>query len=87
MQTFGNYPAGAYHQISLNPDATRQELLRILAYAAIFYVIVSHYRTKEKVQPLVKTILAMGCFLVLFAIVQKMTWNGRIFWIYPVDEY
>jgi O-antigen ligase len=85
--TFGNYPAGAFHPISLNPAATLRELLRVLAYAAIFFVIVSHYRTKEQVQTLVKTILAMGCFLVVFAIVQKMTWNGRIFWIYPVDEY
>ena len=84
--TFGNAPAGAYHPISINPDATRRELFRVLAYAAIFFVIISHYRTKEQVHSLVKTILAMGCFLVLFAIIQKMTWNGRIFWIYPVDE-
>jgi O-antigen ligase len=84
--TFGNAPAGAYHAISLNPDATLRELFRVLAYAAVFFVIIGHYRTKEQVTPLVKTILAMGCFLVVFAIVQKMTWNDRIFWIYPVDE-
>ena len=84
--TFGNDPTGAFHPVSLNPDATRQELFKVLAYAAIFFVIVSHYRTKEQVRSLVKTILWMGCFLVLFAIIQKMTWNGRIFWIYPVDD-
>ena len=83
---FGNTPDGAFHPISLNPDATRQELFRLLCYAAIFFVIVSHYRTKDQVNSLVKTILFMGCFLVVFAIVQKMAWNGRIFWIYPVDE-
>jgi O-antigen ligase len=27
----------------------------------------------------------MGGFMVVFAIVQKMTWNGRIFWIVPVE--
>jgi O-antigen ligase len=83
--TFGNDPAGTFRPVSLNPWATRQELFRVLAYAAIFFVIVSHYRTKEQVRSLVKTILWMGCFLVLFAILQKMTWNDRIFWIYPVD--
>ena len=83
---FGNPPAGAFHPISLNPDATRQELFRLLGYAAVFLVIVGHYRTKEQVNSLVKTILFMGCFLVVFAIVQKMTWDGRIFWIFPVDE-
>jgi len=82
---FGNSPAGAFHPISLNTDATRQELFRILCYAAIFFVIVSHYRTKDQVYSLVKTILFMGGFMVVFAIVQKMTWNGRIFWIVPVE--
>jgi O-antigen ligase len=84
--TFGNYPAGTFHPITLNPWATRQELFKVLAYAAIFFVIVGHYRTKEQVHSLVKTILWMGCFLVVFAIVQNVTWNGRVFWIYPVDD-
>ena len=85
-QDFSNGPADAFHPVSLNTDATRQELFRLLCYAAIFFVIVSHYRTKDQVYSLVKTILFMGGFMVVFAIVQKMTWNGRIFWIYPVDE-
>lgn len=84
--TFGNYPAGAFHPITLNSWATRQELFRVLAYGAVFFVIISHYRTQEQVNSLVRTILYMGCFLVAFAIVQKTTWNGRIFWIYPVDD-
>ncbi len=83
---FLNNPEGTFYPVSINPYATRQELLKLLAYAAVFFVIVSHYRTKEQVNSLVWTILYMGCFLVVFAIVQKMTWNGRIFWIYPVDE-
>ena len=83
---FGSYPAGTFHPVSLNPYATRQELFRVLAYAAVFFVIVSHYGTKKQVNSLVRTILYMGCFLVVFAVVQKMTWNGRIFWIYPLDE-
>lgn len=36
--TFGNYPAGAFHPVTLNPEATRQELFRVLAYAAVFNV-------------------------------------------------
>jgi hypothetical protein len=55
----------------LNPDAIRQALFRLLCYAAVFFVIVSHYRTKDQVYSLVKTILFMGCFLVVFAILSK----------------
>ena len=84
-RTFGNNPAGTLHPISLNPDASRQELFRLLAYAATFFVIVSHYRTKDQVHSLVKMLVCMGCFLIVFAIIHKMTWNDRIFWLYPVD--
>lgn len=74
------------HPLTINPYATRQELLKLLAYAAVFFIVVSHYRTKAKIDSLVKRILLMGCFLAVFAVVQKMTWNGRVFWFYPVDE-
>lgn len=83
---FVNAPVGMYHPISLSPDATRQELFRVLSYSAVFFVIISHYRTKDQVYSLVRTILLMGGFLVIFAVVQKATWNGRIFWMYPIDE-
>ncbi|MBN1663687.1 MAG: O-antigen ligase family protein [Deltaproteobacteria bacterium] len=83
---FGNYPPGTYHAVSLNPYATRQALILFLSYAAVFFVVISHYRTKAQVKSLVKTILYMGVFLVIFAIVQKLTWNGYIYWIYPIDE-
>ncbi|MDP3029163.1 MAG: O-antigen ligase family protein [Deltaproteobacteria bacterium] len=83
---FGDYAAGAFHPVSINPYATRQELFKLLSYAAVFFVIADHYRTRAQVNALVKTILYMGCFLVVFAVIQKMTWNGRVFWIYPVDE-
>jgi O-antigen ligase len=86
FKKFGNYAAGTLHTISINPYATRQELFNLLAYAAVFYVIVKHYRTKEQLHSLIKTVLGIAGFLVLFAIIQKLTWNGRVFWFYPVDE-
>ncbi len=83
---FANSPAGAFHPVSLNPDATRQEFFRFLSYGMIFFIIITHYRTQPQLNTLIKALLVMGGFLVIFALVQKATWNGRIFWIYPVDE-
>ena len=83
---FGSFPAGTYHPISINPDATRQELFRLLGYAAVFILIISRYRSKDQVNSLVKMILFMAFFLVVFAVIQKATWNGRVFWIFPVDD-
>jgi len=84
---FSSIAPGSLLPISVLPYATGQELLKLISYAAVFYVIVSHYRTKARVHALVKTILYIGICLALFAVVQKMTWNGRIFWFYPVEEY
>lgn len=79
--------APAPYSISINRYATRQELLLLAAYLAVFIVIIGHYRTKEQLSSLVRTIFYIGCFLVLFALLQKVTWNGRLFWFYPVEEY
>jgi O-antigen ligase len=84
-ETFGA-PAATLHSISINHFATRQELLLLLTYLSLFIVIIGHYRTKRQLRSLVQAIFALGCFLVLFALVQKATWNGRIFWFYPLEE-
>ncbi len=72
--------------ISLYPRATINELLKLLSYATIFFVIIHHYRTKAQVSRVVRTIIYMGCFIAVFAVVQKMTWNGNLFWFYPAGE-
>ncbi len=86
-KTFGGSPAGSLLPVSVLPYATVQGLLKLLSYAAVFYVVVSHYRTKARVHALVRTIVYLGLFLALFAVIQKAAWNGRIFWFYPVEEY
>jgi len=77
--------AWGWRTISVDAGATREELLKLLAYSAVFLVLINHYKTKEQLQPVVTTIVYMACFLVVFALVQKFTWNGRIYWLFPVD--
>ena len=79
--------AQTFHTISTNRYATRQELLLLLAYISVFVVIIGHYRTKAQLRSLVMALFYTGFFLVLFALVQKGTWNGRMYWFYPIDDY
>ena len=79
--------AHALHTISTNRYATRQELLLLLAYISVFVVIIGHYRTKDQLRSLVMALFYTGFFLVVFALLQKATWNGRIYWFYPIDDY
>ena len=76
-----------WRTLSLYPWATRQELLKLLSYAAVFVVITDHFRTRERTEALVRKIMMIALSLVAFAVVQKMTWNGRIFWLYPIEAH
>jgi O-antigen ligase len=71
---------GARHAISLHPHATGTELLKLLAYAAVFTVIVHHYTTEEKLKGLFKAVIYMGCFLAFLAMAQKLFGNGKLLW-------
>jgi len=76
----------SWRTLSIYPEASTEELFKLLAYAAVFIVIINHYRTREQVSSIIRTIVIMGCFLAVFAVVQKMTWNGNLFWVYPLRE-
>jgi len=84
---FSGDAPGAWRSISLSPRATQQYLLKLLAYAAVFFVVINHYRDRERVERLVRAIVYLAFFLVLFALLQKATWNGRIFWLYPIEAH
>ena len=70
--------------LSMYPGATIEELFKLLAYAAVLLVILHRCRTKEQALPVAYAIIIMGSFLAVFAFLQRMTWNGRLYWIYPV---
>ena len=85
-KTFVGDMSGAWRSISIYQSATIDDIFKLIAYTVIFLVIINHYKTKTQVNSLARAIVYMGCFLVVFAVVQKMTWNGRLFWFYPVSE-
>lgn len=80
----GAVEQGNWLTISIHPFITRDELYKLLAYVAVFIVVLHHVRTKEQVERIAYTIIAMGVFLVVFAVIQKLFWNGRLYWVYPV---
>jgi O-antigen ligase len=85
-QRFSLSGEASWRTISIHPDATEEELFKLIAYAAVFIVIINHYRTREQVRGLVRAIVMTGCLLAVFAVIQKLTWNGSLFWFYPVRE-
>ncbi len=76
----------AWRTVSLYPAATSEGLRMLLAYGLVFLVIAGHYDSREKIGGLLRAVTFMGCFLAAFAVLQKVFWNGRLFWIFPLRE-
>jgi uncharacterized membrane protein len=69
--------------LSLQPDATWRLTLKFLALALFFLVVYNTCRTRTQARRAIWVMIGMGTLLALFGIVQRMTWNGRFYWVGP----
>jgi len=72
--------------LSLCANATRMELYKVLAFAAVFFVTVNSFNRRRQLDRLIRTLVFFGFFLSVFAILQRYTWNGKIYWMRPISE-
>lgn len=72
--------------ISVYPYLTREQLVLLLAYLLLFFIIIDHYRTRKKIYHLLLVIIIAGLLIASFGIVQKLTWNGKIYWLRDAGE-
>jgi O-antigen ligase len=72
---------------SADPYATGREALKLLAVAAFFLVCYNTYRTRAQAQRALWTMIATGTLVSVFGIVQRVTWNHRLYWIGPEIEH
>ncbi|HWQ69447.1 MAG TPA: O-antigen ligase family protein [Patescibacteria group bacterium] len=70
-----------WRTISLNPVATGEEFLKVLTYAMLFWILLNHFRERKQIERIIVTIIGIGFFLAVFAIIQKYSSNGKIYWI------
>ena len=74
----------ARNQISLYPASTRLELARLTVGAAAFLGGLAFFAV-PRMQRLLWLALALnGAALAIFGIVQKASWNGKIYWRIPL---
>ncbi|MBI5885680.1 MAG: O-antigen ligase family protein [Deltaproteobacteria bacterium] len=83
---FSNEGASAWRAISIAPQSTLDELWKLLSYIAVFTVVINHFKRRAQVFKVLRLVVWLGLGIAVFAVVQKMAWNGRIYWIYPVRE-
>lgn len=66
---------------SLDPPATREATIKILALTTYFIAAYDVFKQRERRRMTVIFLTTLGCALAIFAIIQKLTWNGRIYWV------
>ena len=68
---------------SLDPGATRRLALKLGAVAAFFLVCANTYRSRSQIRRAAWAMIATGSIISIFGVIQRVTWNGRFYWIGP----
>ncbi len=71
---------------SIYYHGTRDALILGLAYVGIFGLVVSAFRAERETNRIVLALIVIGFGVALFAILQKYTWNGKMYWAREVRE-
>jgi O-antigen ligase len=79
--------AQAWRALTLDAQATREAAVKLLALLCYFVTALHLLRDADRRRKLLITLSALGASLALFAIVQKLTWNGKLYWLRPVSPY
>ena len=71
-----------WRTISVDPYATRTELLKIISYLGVFLLIINYVDSKRKLMRMSAVIIFSGIVVVFLGIAQKVTEAPRIYWFW-----
>jgi O-antigen ligase len=71
----------SFHPVTVYPFATEMELARLTICLMIFLMAAFGPRTHEHVHSVLRILAIVGFVLALFAVTQKATWNGKLYWV------
>ncbi|MDL1958520.1 MAG: O-antigen ligase family protein [Deltaproteobacteria bacterium] len=77
--------------LSIYSHATRDELLKFLAYAAVFFLIINNIKTRDQIRRLVLAIVITGTIVAFLGILQMLSGANKIYWFwlskYKIGNY
>src|SRR5271157_2764503 len=73
--------APAFHAVSVYPFATEMELSRLVIYFMVFLLAALAPRSHEEIRSVLRVLAIFGFVIALFAVTQKATWNGKLYWL------
>jgi O-antigen ligase len=72
----------AFARLSVYPPATRKELWLLLAAGGLYLLLHNQLGSESRVESFVTVLLLFGFALAVFAVVQKLSFNGKIYWFW-----
>jgi len=72
--------------LSLDPFATWQTVMKLLALMIYFVVAVNVLKSHTRLHLTFIVLAWLGFALAFFGIIQKLTWNGRLYWVRPLSH-
>lgn len=72
---------------SFDLQATKESAVKLFALLVYFSAAAHLFRTAQRRRALWVTLTILGASVALFAIAQKLTYNGRLYWLRPVSPY
>jgi len=69
------------YTISLCRHATFAGAARLAVFGLVFFLVINELRTVGRVRAVLYVLVAVGFCIALFALVQKFTWTGKIYWL------
>lgn len=79
--------AQAWRTFSLDAQATRESAVKLLATFIYLIAALHLLRDAKRRRKLVLVLSWLGAATALFAIAQKLTWNGKFYWLRPASPY
>lgn len=73
--------------LSLDPQATREAAVKLLALAIYLIVALHTLRDLSRRRITILTLTIFGFAVSVFAIAQRLTYNGKMYWARPVSAY
>lgn len=76
---------GQISSLSLDAEATRSAV-KILVFLLLSHIVAANiFNSSERIRTLMNFLTAFGLILAVFGLIQYFTWNGKFYWLFPVE--
>ncbi len=76
----------AFARLSVYPPATRQAAWMLLVVGGFFLLLHNQLSSEAKLEAFVTVLLLFGFALAVFSIVQKLSFNGKVYWFWTPHQ-